>query len=362
MWNRIQARCADLGIAALCFGYFAAYVPYAMMTKMITRGLFAGMHGNGYSGFIILPVTVLASFVSMYFYLSIAGWWRFANHRRIGTVSIPWPRWYTFISGICTAGIIVTTTLAYTFNGLSIVFAMLLMRGGVLALAPIVDVVAIKRRRQIYWPSWIAASLSLGALFMAFAGEGGMAMTVLATIDVALYLASYFLRLYFMSTYAKSHDVAEKKGFFTEEQMVANPVLFLLLFVVGLVGRGMDPDSIPGTVWQGFVDFPFQGLFWTAFLIGILSYGTGLFGSLICLDRRENTFTVPANRAASVVSGVIGTYLLAIFYGQRYPDVYQLIGVVLIVGAIFFLAYRNIVEKRRCRTPAPSGLPQQQKV
>ena len=35
--------------------------------------------------------------------------------------------------------IIVTTTLAYTFEGVSIVFMMLLMRGGVLGIAPVVD-------------------------------------------------------------------------------------------------------------------------------------------------------------------------------------------------------------------------------
>ena len=28
---------ASLGIAVLCFGYFAAYIPYSMMTKMITK-------------------------------------------------------------------------------------------------------------------------------------------------------------------------------------------------------------------------------------------------------------------------------------------------------------------------------------
>ena len=43
------------------------------------------------------------------------------------------------ISGVATAVIIGTTTLNYTFVGISILFALLLMRGGVLILAPIVD-------------------------------------------------------------------------------------------------------------------------------------------------------------------------------------------------------------------------------
>ena len=43
------------------------------------------------------------------------------------------------ISGVATAVIIGTTTLNYTFVGISILFALLLMRGGVLILAPVVD-------------------------------------------------------------------------------------------------------------------------------------------------------------------------------------------------------------------------------
>ena len=33
--KNLTATLASLGIAALCFGYFAAYIPYSMMTKMI---------------------------------------------------------------------------------------------------------------------------------------------------------------------------------------------------------------------------------------------------------------------------------------------------------------------------------------
>ncbi len=43
------------------------------------------------------------------------------------------------LSGLGTAIIIGTTTLAFTFTGVSILFALLLMRGGVLIIAPTVD-------------------------------------------------------------------------------------------------------------------------------------------------------------------------------------------------------------------------------
>lgn len=342
----VKNRLAAVGIFALCFGYFAAYVPYSMMTKMITSGLFDGMGGRGFSGFVILPVTVTANFVLMILFLTMAGWWQYAGRRKVLGLSIPWPRGITFISGLCTSGVIMTTTLAYTFSGVSIVFAMLLMRGGVLAIAPVVDFIAVKRKRKIYWPSWVAALLSLAALLVTFSSGAGTAMTTVAVLDIVLYLLSYFLRLFIMSNWAKSGDLREKKRYFTEEQMVANPALVLGLLVAGLIGSQMDPASFGALLWKGFVEFPFQGFFWTAFWIGAFSCGTGLFGGLIFLDRRENTFTVPANRCASVIAGVISTFLLAIFYGQRPTGRDEWIGVALILGAIFFLAYRSVVEKK----------------
>src|SRR3990167_7295646 len=102
----------SMGIAAFCFGYFASYIPYSMLTKMLTSGLLPGMHGEGVSGFEILPMVATATFIAMYLYLTLSGWWRYATHRKILGVSVPWPRWFTFISGLCTAGVIVTTTLA----------------------------------------------------------------------------------------------------------------------------------------------------------------------------------------------------------------------------------------------------------
>ncbi len=347
--NKPGFSLASLGIAALCFGYFAAYIPYSMMTKMISKGLFSGMDGVGISGFEIQPVVVLGSFVSMYIYLTLSGWWKYATHSTIFGVSLPRPQWFTFISGCCTAGIIITTTLAYTFEGISIVFAMLLMRGGVLVLAPVVDTVARRRKRTIYWPSWVASFLSLAALLIAFSQKTSTAMTVVATVDISLYLFSYFFRLFFMSNRAKSDDVDERKRYFTEEQMVANFVLPLGLIVTGLIGSQMDASTLPGQIWSGIVSFPFQGHFLHALLIGIFSYGTGLFGSLIFLDKRENTFTVPANRVSSVFAGVVATYLLMFFYGQKPPDTQELIGVIIVIFAIVFLAYRSVVEKRAAK-------------
>jgi hypothetical protein len=345
--SSLGRRIAQLGIAALCFGYFASYIPYTMMTKVVTKGLGFGLGGHGLTGFEIQPIAVLGSFLSMYVFITAKRWWKFCTHSKIFGLSVPRPQWFTFISGVCTASQIITTTLAYTFGGISIVFAMLLMRGGVLIMAPAVDLAVRRRKRKIYWPSWVAAFLSLCAVLAAVTGKVGTTLTLAAGIDIAIYLGGYFLRLYIMSSWAKSSDAEERKRYFAEEQMVANPLLLAALFVAAWVGTsGGATAGILAELWRGFTVIPWQGLFLAVFLIGVFSYGTGLFGSLIFLDGRENTFTVPANRAASILAGVISDYALAIFYGERWPGANELVGAALIILAIAFLAYRSVVERR----------------
>jgi hypothetical protein len=338
---------ARFGIAALCFGYFAAYVPYGMLTKMLTKGLLPSQSGHGFDGFVIQPAMIMGSLFFMVVFITVKGWWKYATHRTIAGLSIPVPRWFTFVSGLCTAGQVITTTMAYTFSGVSIVFAMLLMRGGVLIMAPVIDLIARRRKRRIYWPSWVAALLSLGAVLAAVFDDAGTVLTVLCAVDISLYLFVYFFRLLFMSNQAKSDDEGEKIRYFAEEQLVANPALLLVLALSALAGMHMEANTIPNKLWQGFTWFlQDSGFFWVAFLNGIFSAGTGLFGGLIYLDKRENTFTVPANRVASVLAGVLATYLLAFFYNQSLPSRSELIGASMVVAAIVFLAYRSVVEKR----------------
>lgn len=340
-------KLAIFGLAFFCFGYFASYVPYSLLTKMVTSGLLEGMDGKGFSGYIIQPVTVFGNLVAVFTTLTLLGWWKYAKQWNFMGKSLPRPRWYTCISGLCTSSQIITTTLAYTFSGISIVFAMLLMKGGVLIMAPIVDLIVKRRKRKIYWPSIVASLLSLVAVSVAFFYKPSYEMTLIAVIDISLYLFGYFFRLFIMSNFAKSDDTEEMKGYLAEEQLVANTVLILSIFLIGFFGRAGDSASMGAQFWLGFVEYPFKGYFWITFLIGVFSYGTGIFGTLIFLDKRENTFTVPANRASSILAGIIASYSLYYFWGQKQPPSGELIGAGLIIVAIFFLMYRAIMDKRK---------------
>src|SRR5688572_29058118 len=92
----------------LAFGYFACYLPYSALTKALSLGALQGME-EGLPGFALLPSTALASLVGMYLYMGLSGRFAHAGHRRVGGLSVPLPSRWTFLSGLCTAGVIATT-------------------------------------------------------------------------------------------------------------------------------------------------------------------------------------------------------------------------------------------------------------
>jgi len=334
-------------IWAFAFGYFACYVPYSLTTKLLTKGLIPGSEGDAVSGFAILPLSAVAAALAMLVFVSAMRWWKYANHTKIMGFNIPRPGRWTLLSGVCAAATVGTTTLAYTFEGVSIVFAMLLMRGGVLILAPIVDAIS---GRKVRWFAWMGLAMSMSALLVSLSDTTSYAMPLLCGIDIAVYLASYFVRLRFMSRLAKSKEGDANKRYFVEEQMVATPTLAAVLVVVALVGSG----DVVQALRDGFTAFWGQPLVIAIIIVGVLSQGTGVFGNLIYLDRRENTYCVPVNRSSSILAGVVASYLLLLFPGQHAPGTTQLIGAGLIIAAIGFLTIPPMIANRRNRKLAAS--------
>ena len=339
--NGEPAKAGGVSIWWFAFGYFAAYVPYSALTKALTGGLLPRSRG-AVDGFVLLPVTVAVSMVAMLVFITAMGWWRHASRGTLFGRSVPRPGRYTFLSGLCTAAIIGTTTLAYTFEGVSIVFVMLLMRGGVLILAPLVDTLTGRAAR---WFSWVALALSLAALLVAFSEQDGYEITLVCAVDVTVYLAAYFVRLRFMSRLAKSGDTRATLRYFVEEQMVAAPAMLAVLVLVALFG----PGSIGAAIREGFTGFLGSPVLPHAALIGLFSQGTGIFGGLILLDRRENTFCVPVNRSSSILAGVVASTALALTLDRPMPSTEQLVGAALVIVAILFLTLVPMLEKRRAR-------------
>jgi drug/metabolite transporter (DMT)-like permease len=307
---------------ALGLAYFACYVPYSAITKAMTSPSIAG--AQAWSGLALVPVTTLASTVAMFATLSVLGWWRYA--RRPDGTGWPRPNRWTFLSGLATAAILITTTLAYTFDGVSIVFVMLVMRGGVLVIAPIVDAIT---GRSVRWFSWIALALSILSLGNALMTRVG-AVPLLCAIDLGLYLLGYFVRLRLMARLGKSEDQAVRRRYFVEEQMVATPAALVALAILAWFG----PASLAAPLRHGFVGAWSDPLVIWAVLAGIFSQGTGVFGGLMLLDAQEASYCVPLNRAASILGGVVATTVLAIGFGRSFPTGWELAGAGLLVISI----------------------------
>lgn len=323
-----EKRRYSLGIWALGLGYFLSYTPYSGLTKGLSSGLFTN---EAVKGTVILPVSAIATVIGMLGFITVMGWWKYAGRREFFGFRIPFPRKLTFLSGVCMATIMGTTTLAFTFGGLSIVLVLVLLRGGTLILAPIVDQIV---GRRVRWFSWTAMLVSLAAVLIALSDASSYTLTIAALIDVTAYLAAYFFKLQFMSRLAKSDDRATTHRYLVEEQMVASPLLVLVLVVLAFIGAG---DVMLGfrTGLTTFISTPGAAF---AAMIGLSYAALCICTTLIFLDRRENTFCVPMHCGSSMLSGFTATAILAYFLNQSAPNVGQGISAAFIIVALGFLS------------------------
>jgi uncharacterized membrane protein YdcZ (DUF606 family) len=349
----IKNRLASVEVILFGSGVLFCTVPLQMMTKMASGGLLPSFAGIKFSSFEILPLYAVGNVLANAAFLTLSGWWRnISVTKRLG-ITIPKIRWYIFISGICTVGQIFSAIWAYAYGGASLAVVSILMKGGVLMLAPIVDVIAKKRRRKIYWPSLVAAVLSFLALMIASVQKANSNITLICALDVALYLFVHSIKLSIMSRWAKSEDKRERRQYIIEEQIVISIVLTSTLLILGIIGSGMSPDSALNQVWSGYAVLPAKGFVLMPMSIGVAAVGMGIFQSLIFLDRRENTFCVAIIQSSGIISGFIVTYLLSVFYNQPRIGTNEIVSAAIVVCAISFLSYRGAVEKMSLRKTCP---------
>ena len=170
----------SLEIWALGLGFYIFYTPYSGLTKALSSGL---LTGASIKGPVLLPISAIATVAGMLGFITVMGWWKYAGRREVFGV----PRRLTFLSGVCMATIMGTTTLAFTFGGLSIVLVLVLLRGGTLIIAPVVDHIV---GRRVRWFSLTAMLISLAAVLVALSDASNYVLTIAAVIDVAAFAFS----------------------------------------------------------------------------------------------------------------------------------------------------------------------------
>jgi protein-tyrosine-phosphatase len=319
-----------LRIWLLALGYFLFYAPYCALTRATSSGLWFGDTG-AISGFRLLPAAAISTAATLTIIISLKGWWKHAGRRQFFGLTVPFPTSLVFLSGLGTALIIATTTLAFTFAGISVLLALVLMRGGILILAPTVD---LAFRRRVRWFSWAALAIAMSAVLFALADVSDSRLTGVAAAVIAAYLCGYLLRLPCLTRLAKTYDASTTHRYFVEEVMVALFFLLTLLAVFALIGRG----EIMMELREGFTGLSGSSITMPALLIGALYAGLFCFGTLIYLDSRENSFCIPLNRGASMLAGVCASSALALFFSQNPPSQTQLVSAGMIGVALLFLS------------------------
>lgn len=297
-------------------GYFIAYTPYAGLVKALSAGKLPGM--AGIDGLVLLPSVLAGTLVTLPIYVLLLGWWKYARVPPLPVI----------LSGFGTALIIATTTLAYAFHGISVLFALLLLRGGMLIIAPITDLIG---RRRVRWFSSVALVISLSAVLLGIIATNNHHLTLAAIVNLAVYLIGYQIRLPQMTRYAKIEDKQTTRTYFVSEIMVTLVFLALIPLVGAALGVGSLRNGL-ALIVSGSTTAN------VGFLIGLLYATLYVCTTLIYLDRRENTFCMSMNVCSSLLAGMAASFVLTRVLGMPTPPWFELTGVGMIMIALMFLS------------------------
>ena len=293
-------------------GLVAFYTPYAALSKAVTAGIVPGVP-LGLVGLEILPASIIGTVLTVPLIITLAGWWPHARIGRIAGIPLPVTTPEIALSGVGLALIIGSTTVAYTFKGISIVLALILMRGGLLIMAPLVD---SAYRRRVRWFSWAALIMSFTALGVSLGAAKDKSLPFLAFLNLSVYLTGYGLRTPLMTKLAKVEHRDVTRSYFVQEVLVTLVVLPLLPGLYAMFGHGTAAIALR----RGFTTF------WSVHpaavvpvvLIGVFYACHNIFGTLIYLDGRENTFCVSLFCASSFMAGLLRGRLAGTV--DRLPD------------------------------------------
>lgn len=330
-----------VSIELLTLFYFLSYVPNALVTKLVTSQPHDAL-GRPLTGLETLPASLIASAVATYIFVWLAGWHRQAHHIDVAGMRLPCPTWATFISGIGTALILFTVPLSFTFTNVSIPFIQVLMRGDILIIAPLVDLMF---GRRVRWWSWVGLVLVAAALVLTIHERGGLNLPPLAIATVILYTIGYFVRLAVMNKVSKTGDQASIRRYFVEEKIVALPIAVLALAVLSASGIGQQSGEL---TW-GFLKVWADPVIVSLIFIGGSLFVLSIFSIMILLDARENSYCVPFERSASLIAGVTVAYLLHWGWGMAQPTGAEMTGAALVIAAIVLLSLAPRFDRVRQR-------------
>lgn len=331
----------------LSLGYFLSYIATGILIK-----LFTGKVEQGFLGLNSIEYLVYSTTFSSLFCLAVVllrGW-----HRR-GRLSSP-EKIALFLSGACTAYIIPSSTLIMSLP-ISIMIAMVLMRGTVILASRLVDLILNLQglqKKRVLWQEETAVALSIMAIAVKvfFSGNSDARFPLLGIILLTCYFFAYLLRLYIMNR-SKLLGVAgsnqlDQRLYFGTEQLFASGTLFLITIPLLLWIRAHYDTA--GVTGQQFVNAVFQpSPHWMSAALSAIPYSLIAFLSvfLFLYPGKTATFTGVLNRLVSLLGGTASSLVLFLFFSGNFPPLVDWISLAFILGAIGFLAWADKLDRTR---------------
>lgn len=342
-------------LVQLCGGYFGSYVLTGVLVKYFTSLREPRLSDMAYLVNNTLGGSLFALTVVM-----LAGWIKLRSNRmrKFGPLTLPSEIVYIIPSGVCTAVIIPTTTLMYSLP-MSVMVAMVIMRGSVIVISRAVDAIQIRQGilvKEVYAEeNWavvfallavatnvllIPIATLLGLDVDAPTGAFDFLESPFALVVMGLYIVAYAIRIYVMNYFKNTRAQGvplDNKGFFAVEQVAATLAMIVIVTIVLATGSS-DPRIV-------MLDRAVSDLQPIAILSGV-PYGAVAFFSvfIFMFKGRTATFAGLVNRLTSLVGGVVATLLLAALFGLRWPSLQDWVSVLFIWIAVAFLAR---AERRR---------------
>jgi hypothetical protein len=361
----------------LCVGYYLFYVMTGVLAKVYTGLPNAPLYHKDITYLANNTIGGSAFALSVVFLLR---WFKLHSNRtiKLGRFQIPSEVAYILPSGICTAIVIPTTTLMYTLP-ISVLVAMVIMRGSVIVISRVVDAVQIQQgilKKHVYaeenWAVlfalvavatnilWTPSFINWGVDTLGRMGIGGLSQfkqvivpgkggfeffhSAAAMTIMSLYIVAYSIRIYIMNFYKNTRGKGvplDNTGFFAYEQIFAT---------VGMVA--MATFFFLSPTMFGWTDSrlnEFHEAVTHLQLLPVLSgipFGAVAFFSvfLFMFPGRTATFAGLVNRLTSLVAGTTATVLLAIFFGNKMPTTQEWLSLGFIFVAVYFLTR---AEKKR---------------
>lgn len=356
MWKTTEGSTGKL--IQLCMGYFFFYV----VTGVTVRYFQFSPLGPEMKGMEFLTYSTVGGTAICLSWVIIRRWYRLKSTGLITKFGITFPNEFLYIipSGVCTAVIIPTTTLMYSLKGVSVMVAMVIMRGSVIVVSRIIDSIQIKRgilKKTVYpAENWgvAFALLAVGTkmfwgVFAKGAGEFNFLSSPVAMIILVSYITAYAIRIYIMNYYKNTRPKGMKydnKGFFAIEQLAASGTLALVamgLFYASTVVTGVEQID----TYRAAILMPRVGWWYWAIFAG-MAFGFAAFFSvfLFMFKGRTATFVALVNRLTSLVAGTVATLIFWFFLGGRFPKPQDWLSLAFIFVAVAFM---TSAEKRRSR-------------